>query len=91
MGTLASPTHAHAVLSGTLTQTHSASKQKARGPITQFVRDLIEDVLQKPLQAAHLAKHDMFREHILAMSISYFALILVLILASFAVTMYWLL
>ena len=92
MATLASATHGHAVLSGTQTQpqTKSSSAQKPRGPVTQFVRDLIEDVLQKPLQAKHLAKHDMFREHILAMSISYFALIILLILVSFGITMYFL-
>jgi hypothetical protein len=48
-----------------------------------FVKDLIEDVWQKPLQPAAFAKHDMFREHINAMAISYFALIVLLILASF--------
>lgn len=90
MATLASATHGHAVLSGTQTQTQSSAR-KPRGPVTQFVLDFIEDILQKPLQAKHLAKHDMFREHILAMSISYFALIIVLILVSFGITMYWLL
>ena len=92
MATLASATHGHAALSGTQTQTQpqASREQKAHGPVTQFVRDFIEDILQKPLQASHLAKHDMFREHILAMSISYFALIIVLILVSFGATMYFL-
>lgn len=50
--------------------------------IAQFVGDLFEDLRQKPLQDAKFAKHDMFREHINAMSISYFSLIVLLIVGS---------
>jgi hypothetical protein len=46
------------------------------------LQDLWEDVCQRPLQPAFLAKHDMFREHINAMSISYFGLIVLLIAVS---------
>lgn len=53
-----------------------------RGTLATFLHDLSEDLRQRPLQASHLAKHDMFREHINAMAICYFALILLLILAS---------
>jgi len=60
----------------------ATSNRKTRGTISTFFSDLLEDVLQKPLQAAKFAKHDMFREHINAMSISYFALIVLLIAAS---------
>ena len=52
------------------------------GVVAQFVSDFFEDIRQRPLQDAKFAKHDMFREHINAMSISYFALILLLIAAS---------
>jgi hypothetical protein len=58
------------------------TNQKARGTVAIFFSDLLEDVVQKPLQAAKFAKHDMFREHINAMSISYFALIVLLIAGS---------
>ena len=86
MATLATA-HGHGILNNSASTTRSI--RKARGPITRFVHDFIEDILQKPLQAAHLAKHDMFREHILAMSISYFALIVLLILASIPVMVYF--
>jgi len=88
MATLATA-HGHGILSGRQAATTTKNEPKARGTISQFVHDLIEDVLQRPLQAAHLAKHDMFREHILAMSISYFALIVLLILASIPVMVYF--
>ncbi len=55
---------------------------KKRAAAGVFLSDLWEDVLQKPLQAAQFAKHDMFKEHINAMSISYFALIVLLIAGS---------
>jgi hypothetical protein len=58
------------------------------GKLRVFVDDLIEDLQQRPLQPAHLAKHDMFREHINAMSISYFALILLLIASSLPMLAY---
>jgi len=60
---------------------YPAAKTK-RGAVATFFHDLFEDLRQKPLQAAHFAKHDMFREHINAMSITYFSLIVLLILAS---------
>jgi hypothetical protein len=61
-----------------------ATEEKAAKPsvFVKFLSDLFEDLRQKPLQAAKFAKHDMFREHINAMSISYFALILLLIAGS---------
>jgi hypothetical protein len=63
-------------------------KSTRRNPVATFLSDLLEDVLQKPLQAAKFAKHDMFREHINAMSISYFALIVLLIAISVPVLVY---
>jgi hypothetical protein len=73
----AAPGHAVSRLSSVPT-----SKSTKHGKVAAFVTDLIEDVAQKPLQPAAFAKHDMFREHINAMSISYFALIVLLIVAS---------
>jgi hypothetical protein len=58
------------------------AKPAEPGVIAQFVGDLFEDLRQKPLQDAKFAKHDMFREHINAMSISYFSLIVLLIVGS---------
>jgi hypothetical protein len=69
-------------------QSETPTKNAKRSEVATFVSDLIEDVAQKPLQPAALAKHDMFREHINAMSISYFALIVVLIAASLPVLAY---
>jgi hypothetical protein len=53
-----------------------------------FVSDFLEDVLQRQLQPAALAKQNMFREHLLAMSIAYCALIAVLAAASLPVLAY---
>jgi len=73
-------TQTHPAFSAATTKTER--KAAERGKVATFFSDLIEDVCQKPLQPAALAKHDMFHEHILAMSISYFALILILIALS---------
>ena len=80
--------HSHTTLNGAQTKPKAKNRPAKRGVIAGFVSDLIEDLRQKPLQAAHLAKHDIFREHILAMSISYFALIVLLIAASVPVLAY---
>ena len=74
--------HAHHEVSGVQTETRTEPNRNKRGTIAVFLSDLLEDVLQKPLQGAKFAKHDMFLEHINAMSISYFALIVLLLLAS---------
>ena len=85
MATAFAPTHSHQ----TLTSAASREKKAARrGIVAGFIGDLIEDIRQKPLQAAEFARHDMFREHINAMSISYFALIILLIGASLPILAY---
>jgi hypothetical protein len=68
---------------GKATQSNQRSNQ-----VENFVGDLVEDLQERPLQPAHLAKHDMFREHINAMSICYFALIVLLIATSLPVLAY---
>jgi len=68
--------------------TEPRPKSNKRSPVVTFLNDLLEDISQKPLQAAEHAKHDMFREHINAMSISYFALIVLLITISLPVLAY---
>ena len=82
----------------TATQAYERTKQQTArlqgqvhrdGELKVFVGDLIEDLQQRPLQPAHFAKHDMFREHINAMSICYFALILLLIASSLPMLAYW--
>jgi hypothetical protein len=73
---------AHPILSGETTRPVAEKKVAKRGTVIGFFSDFIEDIFQKPLQPAAEAKHDMFREHILAMSITYFAFILVLIAVS---------
>jgi hypothetical protein len=78
MATAYTPTHT--AMDGL--ETRRQNKPAERNQIIAFVADLIEDVRQKPLQDAALAKHDMFHEHIIAMSVSYFALIVLLIGAS---------
>jgi len=79
----------------TFTTTHimqptAQTRRKGRNQsqLSIFVADLIEDLQEKPLQPAHLAKHDMFREHINAMAASYFGLILLLIAGSLPVLAY---
>jgi hypothetical protein len=72
--------------------TKAAANAQGDGHRSQFgifVSDLIEDLHERPLQPAHLAKHDMFREHINAMASCYFALILLLIAASVPVLAYF--
>lgn len=70
------------------TSTRSKARNTKPNEVAAFVKDLIEDVSQKPLQPAAFAKHDMFREHIIAMSVSYFALIVLLIVASLPLISY---
>jgi len=85
MATALIASHGHAAgRQETSTKTTSAK----RNGVVAFVKDLIEDVSEKPLQPAALAKHDMFREHIIAMSVSYFALIVLLIVASLPLIAY---
>jgi hypothetical protein len=79
-------THTHQPIRST--HAKAVAGNTARGKLATFVGDLIEDLSQRPLQAAHLAKHDMFREHINAMAICYFGLILLLIAASLPVLAY---
>lgn len=71
-----------AVITSHLAQPAAETKPAKPGVIAQFVSDLFEDIRQRPLQDAKFAKHDMFREHINAMSISYFSLIVLLIAGS---------
>jgi hypothetical protein len=80
--------HGHAAVSRPESNTPSKTETSSRSEAVTFVTDLVEDVWQKPLQPAAFAKHDMFREHINAMAISYFALIVLLILASFPLIAY---
>jgi len=81
-------THHHAHHGMSVVTTEPKAKNTRRSPVATFLSDLLEDVQQKPLQAAKFAKHDMFREHINAMSISYFALIVLLIAISLPVLAY---
>jgi len=80
MATTFAPTHSG--INTLAARTPAVKTAAKRGSVAKFLSDLFEDLGQKPLQAAQFAKHDMFREHINAMSISYFALILVLIAAT---------
>jgi hypothetical protein len=74
--------HTHTGINTVAARTPAVKIATESGSVTKFLRDLFEDLREKPLQAAQFAKHDMFREHINAMSISYFALIVLLIVAS---------
>jgi hypothetical protein len=80
MATAFTATHTHQPIRAT--RAKASTRSKARGKFATFFNDLVEDLRQKPLQEAKFAKHDMFREHINAMSICYFALIVLLIAAS---------
>jgi hypothetical protein len=85
MATSFAHSHSHRGIAeiGRIPVKSAAGKQTRKpGLTTRFVRDFFEDIQQKPLQDAKFAKHDMFREHINAMSISYFTLILILIVGS---------
>ncbi len=88
MATTFTTPHTHHGLSSLLHPAPRAKKIAKPGTVATFVGDLLEDVQQTPLQAAEFAKHDMFREHINAMSISYFALIVLLVAASLPVLAY---
>jgi hypothetical protein len=85
MATTFTSHHGHTASSG-ITSEAAANPKNA---LAIFLHDLIEDVGQKPLQSAALAKHDMFREHISAMTISYFALILLLLVVSLPILAYF--
>ncbi len=78
--------HAHHGLGDV--RTEASPKQSKRSEVATFVSDLLEDVQQRPLQGKEFAKHDMFLEHINAMSISYFALIVLLLVASIPLMAY---
>lgn len=82
MATTFAHTHTHQGFQNAASRTAATKTAAKRGSATKFLSDLFEDLGQAPLQAAKFAKHDMFREHINAMSISYFALIVVLIAGS---------
>ena len=88
MATAFTASHGHAAVRSLGSTTEPKVNRAKRSKVAVFVSDLIEDVRQKPLQAAAFAKHDIFREHINAMSISYFALIVLLILLSLPVLAY---
>jgi len=75
-------------MSGLRSKTSTATKSAKRGAVATFFSDLFEDLQQQPLQADSPEKHDMFREHINAMSISYFALIILLIASSLPILAY---
>jgi hypothetical protein len=80
MATVFTTHHAHHGTSGL--RAEAKTKNSTKGTVAVFVSDLLEDIQETPLQAAKYAKHDMFKEHINAMSISYFALIVLLIAGS---------
>jgi hypothetical protein len=84
MATSIAHTHTHRAVGVELISERPATQKGAVRPnaVKTFFADLLEDIRQKPLQDAKFAKHDMFREHIHAMSISYFSLIVLLIAGS---------
>lgn len=88
MATAVTTPHGHSEITNPRSTTPLKIQSAKQSETAAFVHDLIEDVSQKPLQAAAFAKHDMFREHINAMAISYFALIVLLILASLPLIAY---
>jgi hypothetical protein len=57
---------------------------KGRGQVAEFFVDLFEDLRHNPFDSA-TPKSDLFRNHINALAISYFALIVLLIAASIPV------
>ena len=69
-------------------ETPEARHVNRQGTFALFLDDLMEDLLQRPLQARSEATHDLFREHINALAISYFALIVILIAASVPILPY---
>jgi hypothetical protein len=58
------------------------------GAVSIFLDDLFEDLRQVPLAADTPEKHDLFREHINAMAICYFGLILLFIAGCLPVLAY---
>jgi hypothetical protein len=88
MATVFTTAHGHHGMSGATPRVAGEPKSKQRGVLATFVRDLIEDLKRKPLQADTPQKHDMFREHINAMAIAYFALIVLLIVASLPILLW---
>jgi hypothetical protein len=84
MATTFTQTHTHGNRHEVVLPAQRVTRKRTakRSVVVKFISDLFEDLGQKPLQDAKFAKHDMFREHINAMSISYFSLILLLIAGS---------
>jgi len=78
--------HAHGAM-GSM-KLMGTAKAKENGVLATFVGDLIEDLSEPLMQPAALTKHDIFREHINAMTILYFGFIVVLIAASLPVLAY---
>jgi len=89
MATTFTTAHVHSGIGGVAPRVAAKPKSTRRGVLATFFTDLLEDLKQKPLQADSPEKHDTFREHINAMAISYFALIVLLIAASVPI-MLWL-
>ena len=58
------------------------------GEVGTFVVDLIEDLRSTPRQIQGLSQSDLFRNHLNALAISYFALIVLLLAGSLPVLAY---
>jgi hypothetical protein len=87
MATALMTPHAHGATTS-LTQSSTKARAAKHSEVKTFFSDLAEDLMQRPLQPAAMAKHEMFREHINAMTICYFSLILLLIAASLPILAY---
>jgi hypothetical protein len=53
-----------------------------------FVVDLVKDLRSTPSQIRGLSQSDLFRNHLNALAISYFALIMLMLLGSFPILLY---
>ena len=58
------------------------------GEVRTFFVDLVEDLRSTPRQIQGLSQSDLFRNHLNALAISYFALIVLLLMGSLPVLMY---
>ncbi len=86
MATMATQAHAGNIVSLTqapaIQATGSTAAKTKRSYVSQFFADLVDDLRHNAFDPANAPEKDLFREHINALSISYFALIVVLIALS---------
>lgn len=86
MATSFAASHGHTFAKG---EGSERVQRRTRGRVTEFCVDLINDIRHELLGAKDVEEVDLFRKHMNAMAITYFAIIVVCMLAALPVLAYW--